>query len=646
MSSRPRNKVVTKMDLLYFRENDFRFVTDNVIDQAARLGILADMSRVNTFSEVKMAGSGHLGSSLSATDVMTVLYYEVMNIRRVGFDSPNRDIFFSSKGHDAPAQYAILHSLGLLSEDQLFGLRRLGGLDGHPDRRIPGIEMNTGSLGMGLSKGKGVALGKRLLDQEGRVFVLLGDGELQEGQNYEALQSAGPQGVSGVTVMIDRNAVQTDRAVDDIVTLGDLESKLRTFGWDVVVVDGHDFQSLVKTLSGSRSVPRQAIILNTIKGKGISFMEHPAALGLNDGFYPWHSGAPSDDVFLRGQSELVERVETRLSDAGVAKIECSKRDYSKASSSVTREYVLDGFGRALVDEGSENERLVVLDADLEADCKLDGFRKAYPDRFIECGIAEQDMVSTAAGLASVGLVPVVSSFSSFLSSRSNEQIYNSETEHNKVIYGFNYAGVLPAGPGKSHQSVRDISLVSSLPDIEIIAPINQDEAYAMTRYAVANARSSVVLRMPIGPMPTSIAVHGDRQPKVGVGHLLRSSGETAIVSYGPVITSETMKAADVLSLGGVDVRIVIATWLNRFDKAFWEQSMSRLKHLIIVEDHSSVGGLASMLIPWLVDELEPTDLPRIHVLGVDGIPECGTPAEVLSFHKLDGASLAEFARAL
>ena len=154
------------------------------------LALLADMCRANALVAVKRAGSGHIGSSFSALDVVVHLLWLELNVAQVGWDDPNRDVFFSSKGHDVPGLYAALHALGVLTPEQLLRLRRLGGLDGHPDIGVPGIEANSGSLGMGISKGRGIAWAKRFLGRGGRVVVMTGDGELQEGQNFEALQAA------------------------------------------------------------------------------------------------------------------------------------------------------------------------------------------------------------------------------------------------------------------------------------------------------------------------------------------------------------------------------------------------------------------------------------------------------------------------
>ena len=265
----PDLRLVPKPELDRLRSAD--------VDQDARLALLADVCRLNALVAVKRAGSGHLGSTFSALDVVAHLLFDELDVAERGFDDPDRDVFFSSKGHDVPGLYAALFALGVVSQDRLLRLRRLGGLDGHPDVGVPGIEASSGSLGMGISKGRGIALAKRQLGRDGRVVVMTGDGELQEGQNWEALQSAAHERLGGLWVVVDRNEVQSDRRTEEIVALGDLEAKLRAFGWDVETVDGHDHAALRAPSGRFRDggdAPK-ALVAQTVKGKGVSFMEHP-----------------------------------------------------------------------------------------------------------------------------------------------------------------------------------------------------------------------------------------------------------------------------------------------------------------------------------------------------------------------------------
>src|SRR5262245_25735579 len=227
-------------ELSLIPRNELQRVAAADADRDARLALLGDMCRLNALVAVKRAGSGHLGSSFSAMDIVVHLLYEELNTRELGWEHPDRDVYFSSKGHDVPGLYAVLHSLGVIPAERLLRLRRLGGLDGHPDLGVPGIEANSGSLGMGISKGRGMAWAKRHLRRRGRVVVMTGDGELQEGQNWEALQGAAHQRLGGLWVVVDRNELQSDKPTEEILALGDVEAKLRAFGWHVAACDGHD----------------------------------------------------------------------------------------------------------------------------------------------------------------------------------------------------------------------------------------------------------------------------------------------------------------------------------------------------------------------------------------------------------------------
>jgi transketolase len=198
---------------------EFQRVENSSMPKPARLAIIADMARLNGLSSVKKAGSGHLGSSFSSLDVVVHLYFKEMNLRTVGVDSIDRDLYFSSKGHDCPGYYAALEGAGILEPDSILSLRRLGGLDGHPDLDIPGVEANSGSLGMGISKGKGMAIAKRLQGRGGRVFVMTGDGELQEGQIWESAQVAVQQGVDDLYVIVDHNKIQSDKSLDEVTIM-------------------------------------------------------------------------------------------------------------------------------------------------------------------------------------------------------------------------------------------------------------------------------------------------------------------------------------------------------------------------------------------------------------------------------------------
>ena len=635
------------MDLELIAKSEFDRVRALGADPDAVLALLADMCRLNALVAVKRAGSGHLGSSFSAMDVVTFLLFEELNTAERGWTHPDRDVYFSSKGHDVPGLYAVLFALGEIPRERFLRLRRLGGLDGHPDVGVPGIEANSGSLGMGISKGRGIAWAKRRLGRGGRVVVMLGDGELQEGQNYEGLQAAAHERLAGLTVIVDRNELQSDRPTEEIVSLGDLQERFRVFGWHVATRDGHDPAALRDAFSSFRDVHDrpQALVARTLKGKGVSFMEHPRALVEGGGTYRWHAGAPDDASFELACDELLERIGSRLAllgldplrlepagsaDEGAGTLGGEPESGAGTRARVTDEYVVDAYGEELVHLGVEREELVVLDADLASDCRVRAFELAYPDRFLECGIAEQDMVSTAAGLARHGLLPVVNSFASFLASRANEQIYNQASEGTKVVYALHYAGLIPAGPGKSHQSLRDISLLGALAGMTIVQPGNSEETRALLGWAVEEAEGNVAIRLAIGPSPRRIELPSTVEP--GRGALLRDGEDAILIAYGPVMLHEALTASELLDGQGVGLAVVNMPWLNRVD-AEWLRGLDH-RPLFVLEDHAPVGGLADCLRRELPGR-------RVTAFGVDGWPACGTPVDALRAHGLDGASLAD-----
>lgn len=646
-------------------KSEFDRIYNTINETYPKLEIISYMCRYNTLVAVKNAGSGHLGSSLSSMEMLVWLYFNEMNVRKLGLNNPNRDIYFSSKGHDVPGQYAVLHALGFITDKQLLTLRRLNGLDGHPDVRINGIEANSGSLGMGISKAKGMAWVKNHMEYGGHVYVLTGDGEFQEGQNFEALQSAFHQKITGFTVIMDHNKVQSDKYIDDIVSLGNLKEKIEAFGWNVISINGNSFGDIDEAFAIRKQKCKEnfLIIANTIKGKGVSFMEHPNAMSSNNGLYPWHAGAPDDISFNKAIEELESKIQSKVSSLKISPInftgfetikqgipeeihlnelgepisQASKHMHVSKSDS---EYVVEAFGKTLFDIGRFHPELIVLDADLSSDCRLRFFENNLPEQFIENGIAEQDMVSMAGGLARMGLLPVVNSFAAFLASRANEQIYNNATEFTKIIYGFHYGGLIPAGPGKSHQSIRDISLIGSIPNIEIYQPCNSVEVEQILSYCVNFAKVNCVIRMNISPSPRKINLSDDYVFSVGRGVGLTEGKDAILFSYGPVMLNEALRASEILNSEGFGLKVINMSSLNRLDENWFEELIDGFRSIYVLDDHSTVGGLGDFLLSKLV-KLNLLGDKYFEKFGIESYPACGTPAEVLGYHGLDGLTLAK-----
>jgi transketolase len=631
------------LEIKLIPQEEFHRIEKADISKYEKLPLLADMCRANALATVKRAGSGHLGSSFSSLDIVTFLYYSEMNTVKQGIDHPDRDLYFSSKGHDVPGHYAVLFSLGIIPKDKFISLRRLGGTHGHPDVSVPGIEANSGSLGMGISKAKGMAMAKKMNGWGGRVLVMTGDGELQEGQIWESLQTAVHQDVTNIQVIVDFNKIQTDKTLNEIIDLGELEKKFQIFGWHAERCDGHDFRQMEKVFQSFNSITDKpkVVIADTIKGKGVSFMEGPTALRDGKGLYKWHAGAPDDDSFEAGYKEIVKRINGQLEDLGLESLHTQlleTRDKHRTKLKDTAEKVVNAFGQALVELGAKRKDIVVLDADLSADCGLRPFENAFPERFIENGIAEQDMVSMAGGLALQGLLPIVNSFGVFLASRANEQIYNNATEKTKIIYVCHYAGVIPAGPGKSHQSLRDISLFGALPNCLIIEPCNGMETESALEWCVNEARENCMMRLVISPSPRTITLPENYDFAFGKGTVIREGKDAVLFAYGPVMLHEALLASEILKDRDFSLKIVNLPWLNRVDTNWLEGTLADCKTIFVLDNHSQYGGLGDSLLNATMSSNN-LHGKRLIKFAIEDYPACGTPQEALSYHKLDGKSL-------
>ena len=499
--------------------------------------------------------------------------------------------------------------------------------------------MNTGSLGMGISKAKGIALANRRLGVDGRVYVLTGDGELQEGQIWESLQQAANLGLHEVTAIVDHNKIQSDtwvRAVSD----QDLESKFRAFGWHVQRCDGHDMRQIDRALAAARETRNRpsVIVADTVKGKGVSFMEGPS-MPPDDQMYHFHSGAPNAEQYTRAHDEVLAEANRQLKALGAAplRLETVERPPPRPRSGTQR--FIPVYAKALVASAERRQDLHVLDADLVLDCGLIPFRDRFPDRFLECGIAEQDMVSIASGMAARGLLPVAHSFSCFLSARPNEQIYNNATEQRKVVYVGSLAGLLPGGPGHSHQCVRDISSLGAVPHLVMIEPSCEDEVALAVDYCVNGTEESCYLRLVSILVQVPYALPTGYAMVEGRGAVLRDGLDAVVFGYGPIMLAQAMKAADQLEREhGIVLKVVNLPWLNRVDRDWLRETIRGCRAVFTLDNHYLGGGQGQMLLATLA-ELDVAPAVVARRFGVARIPESGGNVEVLQAHGLDAASL-------
>ena len=256
--------------------------------------------RCGIIKAIHNAGSGHPGGSLSAADIVTALYFDEMNVDPKDPKMKGRDKFILSKGHAGPVQYSALAVKGYYPMEDFMTLRKLGSkFQGHPDmHKVPGIEMSTGSLGQGISAAGGMALANKLDNDPGRIYVLLGDGEIQEGIVWEALMSAAHYKLDNMVAILDHNGLQIDGKNEDVMTVAPVVEKFQAFGWNVIQIDGHDFEQIEQAvLRAERDERPSVIICNTVKGKGVSYMENAAE---------WHGKAPDEKLYETARKELYD----------------------------------------------------------------------------------------------------------------------------------------------------------------------------------------------------------------------------------------------------------------------------------------------------------------------------------------------------
>ncbi len=461
------------------------------LTQAARL-----MRGYNLLS-LHAAGSGHAGGTLSIMDVTAALYLRVADHDPMNPSWEGRDRIIWSTGHKAPSLYIGLAFAGFCPLDDVVLLRKLySPFQGHPPwLKLPGVEFSTGSLGQGLSIGVGVALAGRLDGRSHKTFCIMGDGEQQEGQVWEAAMEAGHYGLGSLIGIVDCNGLQIDGKVADVMTVEPLHGKYESFGWRVLRVDGHDMKQVVDALEEAKSTEGKptVILAKTVKGKGVSFMEGVAG---------WHGKAPSYEEMQRGLAELgvAEKIPCRrlLEKAEALQLQSEATLAAKMprflasywwnaadTMKVKMEPTRMGFGRSLAENG-DDERVVCLGLDISEFITISQFHASKPGRakrWISMGIAEQSATSAAAGLAKEGKLPVFGTYATFATARNLDQIRTSICYGNfNVLIAGAHGGVSVGADGATHQALEDLFAMCGLPNMSVVVPCDSVETRKATTY--------------------------------------------------------------------------------------------------------------------------------------------------------------------
>jgi transketolase len=420
--------------------------------------------------------------------------------------------------------------------------------------------------------------------------------------------------------------------VDQVSALGDLEAKARAFGWATARCDGNDVADFGATLDNLLAVEPERpklVVAHTVKGAGAAVFEPHDLERSGTALYAFHSGAPDREQYEAAMGEILGRLRDRLG----REPQLEQAPVPRRQAPAAPQKLVAAYGEALSEAAGREQRLVALDADLYLDCGLISFRQRFPERFVECGIAEQDMVSQAGALALGGMLPAVHSFACFLTPRASEQVFNNASEGTKVLYAGMLAGIVPGGPGHSHQSVRDIALMGSVPGMACLEPATEDEARRCVEWAVFEADGPVYLRFVSVPWELGFEPPPAAELQRGRGTVVRQGERAAIVCTGPVLLSQAWAAAEELG----DVAVIALPWLRDVDGA-WLGEVVGSAPLLVLDNHVARGGQGDAVRAAI-------DRP-VETIAVEGIPACGTNEEVLRHHGLDAASIAARLRAL
>jgi transketolase len=645
----------------------------------AQLQAAAAEMRVMDVVSIYAAGSGHPGGTLSVMDIAAALYLSVLNHDPADPAWPDRDRVFWSAGHKAPALYVALGRAGYFPLDDVVLLRQLGSrFEGHPHwLKVPGVEISSGSLGQGLGAAVGNALAGKLRGAAYRVYVIMGDGEQQEGSIWEAAMAAGHHQLNNLCAVVDVNRLQIDGWVKDVMNVEPLAQKYAAFGWNVLEIDGHDMLQILDAFSRARleSNHPTVILAHTIKGKGVSFMENQAS---------WHGVAPQKDQFEKALPELLtpdfpkSRVDALLQRAVASAKEVRQtaksgipqfaKDYwwnSRDDMSVAMDPTRMGFGRGL-DIAGEDPRVVTLHADISGSIRITDFEAKHPERnnrVFSVGIAEQNMMSVAAGLAREGLIPVTGTYGVFASGRAWDQIRTTICYSNLNVKIAGAHGGISVGPdGATHQALEEISLTSILPNMNVVVPCDAVETQKATIHALLSLDGPVYLRF--AREATPIVTNADTPYEFGVANVIRYRGErpnfvdafdtflgtryhnehahASIIACGPMVP-EAMRAAWLLKEEyGIETRIVNVHTVKPLDIATIVRAADETRVVVTAEEHQ-VGGFGNIIAGAILQHRkrfrEPLQLAMVGVEDRFGLS--GNPWELVQHFGLTGEHIAK-----
>jgi transketolase len=590
--------------------------------------------RKHVLQTIAAAGAGHTGGDLSCLDILAVLYGGVLRVSPEAVSDPDRDRFVMSKGHSVEALYVVLADRGFFPASDLATVGRPGSpYVGHPTRHVPGIEQNTGALGHGLAFGVGTALAARLAARAYRTFVLVGDGELAEGSNWEASLAAAHHRLDNLVLVLDRNELQITGGTESVCALEPLAEKLRAFGYAVREVDGHDHAALLDVFAAVPFEPGRpsAVLARTVKGRGVSFIENDVR---------WHHRVPKPEELERAMAEL-EAEERRLGAEPEGRLPSPP-----PRGAATGEPGLpmgrpnqDVFSETLLDLARADPSVVVVTSDSRGSGKLSPFAEALPGQIVEVGIAEQTLVGVAAGLASGGRKPFAVSPACFLTARSLEQIKNDVAYSAQPVrlVGIS-AGVSYGALGSTHHSTHDVAALRAIPGVTIVVPADNHEAREAARAAHASS-GPIYVRIGKRPVPDLPAASPFQ---LGRARLVRDGGDLAFLAAGETVWV-AYAAAQRLAAEGLQCRVLSGHTLRPLDVEA-VLTAARTMGIVTVEEHSIAGGLGEACAAVLAEAGLCVPLRRIGLPDEETFP--GSQAAIFEHYGISPEGLAAAARAV
>ena len=616
---------------------------------------LAQQLRVDAVRMSGQVSSGHPTSSMSASELMAVL---IANHLRYDFaepDNPANDHLIFSKGHASPLLYAIYKAVGAVSAEEIDNYRHFGSpLEGHPTPVLPWVDVATGSLGQGLPIAVGVALAAspRFEDSPSRVWVLCGDSEMAEGSMWEAAEAASYWGLDKVCAIVDVNRLGQSVPTRLEWNLDAYRRRFEAFDWHVIELeDGHDVNAVDAAYDEAKAnTGRPTVILaKTRKGRGVKAVEDQE--GKHGKAVPDWEEAIEELGGDRGITVTVQKPEgspqKRVTTSSNGELELPT--YEVGEEVATRK----AYGEALAALGKVRPDLVALDGEVSNSTYSEIFREAHPDRYVECYIAENQMIATAVGMQVRGWLPFASTFAAFLS-RAYDFVRMAAVSRARLCLAGSHAGVSIGEDGPSQMGLEDLAAFRAVHSSIVLYPSEATSTAALVAQMAECASSGgreaerkegciAYLRTTRGATPT-LYESGD-EFSIGGSKVVRRSDEDKVTLIGAGITlHEALKAADALSADGMNARVIDAYSVNPIDAATIREAARDCEgRVVVAEDHWPEGGLGDAVLEALAD----TDFPtHVTCLGVSDMPTSGKPAELLAAAGIDADAISEAARKL